>query len=80
MKKMTERKLNSTEEAFLLSTFSEFVKCWRSRKNSRLFVESVKGLYQLLSVTGLYQKCEADSVLSISEKTKEKIIEENPMR
>ena len=40
---MAERQLNSTEEAFLLSTFSEFVKCWRSRKNSRLFVESVNG-------------------------------------
>ena len=40
---MTKRKLISTEEAFLLSTFSEFVKLWRSRKNSRLFVESVNG-------------------------------------
>ena len=77
---MTERKLNFTEEAFLLSIFSEFIKYWRSRKKSRLFVESVNGLYQLLGVTGLYQKCEADSVLSISEKTKEKIIEENPKR
>ena len=40
---MTKRKLNTNEEAFLLSTFSEFVKLWRSRKNSRLFVESVNG-------------------------------------
>ena len=38
---MTKRKLNTNEEVFLLSTFSEFVKLWRSRKNSRLFVESV---------------------------------------
>ena len=35
--------MNFTEEAFLLSTFNEFVKCWRSRKRSRLFVESVNG-------------------------------------
>ena len=40
---MTKRKLNTNEEAFLLSTFSEFVKLWRSRKNSRLFIESVNG-------------------------------------
>ena len=35
--------MNTNVEAFLLSTFSEFVKLWRSRKNSRLFVESVNG-------------------------------------
>ena len=40
---MSRIKLNFTEEAFLLSTFNEFVKCWRSRKRSRLFVESVNG-------------------------------------
>ena len=40
---MIKRKLNTNEEAFLLSTFSEFVKFWRSRRNSRLFVESVNG-------------------------------------
>ena len=35
---------NYTEEAFLLSTFSEFVKCWKSGKRSRLFIESVNGM------------------------------------
>ena len=35
---------NYTEEAFLLSTFSEFVKCWKSNKKSRLFIESVNGM------------------------------------
>ena len=35
---------NHTEEAFLLSTFSEFVKCWKSSKKSRLFIESVNGM------------------------------------
>ena len=35
---------NYTEEAFLLSTFSEFVKCWKSSKKSRLFIESVNGM------------------------------------
>ena len=35
---------NHTEEAFLLSTFSEFVKCWKSNKKSRIFIESVNGM------------------------------------
>ena len=35
---------NYTEEAFLLSTFSEFVKCWKSSKRSCLFIESVNGM------------------------------------
>ena len=35
---------NHTEEAFLLSTFSEFVKCWKSSKMLCLFVESVNGM------------------------------------
>ena len=35
---------NHTEEAFLLSAFSEFVKCWKSSKKSRLFIESVNGM------------------------------------
>ena len=34
---------NFTEEAFLLSTFYEFVKCWKSSKRSRVFIESVNG-------------------------------------
>ena len=41
---MYRRKTNNTEEAFLLSTFSEFVKCWKSGKRSRLFIESVNGM------------------------------------
>ena len=36
-------KTNQTEEAFLLSTFFEFIKCWKSSKRSRLFVDSVNG-------------------------------------
>ena len=32
-----------TEEAFLLSTFAEFNKCWRSGKKSRLIIETVNG-------------------------------------
>ena len=35
--------INLTEEAFLLSTVHEFVKCWKSRSRSRLFIESVNG-------------------------------------
>ena len=30
---------NYTEEEFLLPTFSEFVKCWKSNKKSHLFIE-----------------------------------------
>ena len=30
-------------KAFLLSTFFEFIKCWKSSKRSRLFVDSVNG-------------------------------------
>ena len=42
---MRRRKnFNHTEEAFLLSTFSEFVKCWKSSKKSRLIIESVNGM------------------------------------
>ena len=41
---MNPRKTNYTEEAFLLSTFSEFVKCWKASKKSRLFIESVNGM------------------------------------
>ena len=41
---MYRTKTNYTEEAFLLSTFSEFVKCWKSSKKSRLFIESVNGM------------------------------------
>ena len=41
---MYRTKTNNTEEAFLLSTFSEFVKCWKSSKKSRLFIESVNGM------------------------------------
>ena len=41
---MYRTKTNYTEEAFLLSTFSEFVKCWKYSKKSRLFVESVNGM------------------------------------
>ena len=40
---MQTRKTNFTEEVFLLSTFREFVKCWKSSKRSRLFVDSVNG-------------------------------------
>ena len=29
------------EEAFLLSTFCELMKCWKSSKKPRLFIESV---------------------------------------
>ena len=35
---------NHTEEAFLLSAFSEFVKCWKSSKKLCLFIESVNGM------------------------------------
>ena len=38
------KNFNNTEEAFLLSTFSEFVKCWKSSKKSRLIIESVNGM------------------------------------
>ena len=41
---MNRRKTIITEEVFLLSTFSEFVKCWKSSKRSRLFVDSVNGM------------------------------------
>ena len=41
---MYRSKTNYTEEAFLLSTFSEFVKCWKSSKKSRLFIETVNGM------------------------------------
>ena len=41
---MYRTKTNFTEEAFLLSTFSEFVKCWKSSKKSRLFIETVNGM------------------------------------
>ena len=40
---MQRTKTNFTEEVFLLSTFSEFVKCWKSSKRSRLFIDSVNG-------------------------------------
>ena len=40
---MQRTKTNFTEEVFLLSTFSEFVKCWKSSKKSRLFIDSVNG-------------------------------------
>ena len=40
---MTRTKTIQTEEVFLLSTFSEFVKCWKSSKRSRLFFDSVNG-------------------------------------
>ena len=36
--------IHSTEEAFLLASFREFVKCWKSSKMLRLFVESVNGM------------------------------------
>ena len=36
-------KFRFTEEAFLLSTFAEFNKCWRSGKKSRLIIETVNG-------------------------------------
>lgn len=37
----TQRHLS--EEAFLIATFSEFVKCWGSGKRARIFVESMNG-------------------------------------
>ena len=37
---MQRTKTNFTEEAFLLSTFREFTKCWKSSKRSRLSIES----------------------------------------
>ena len=37
---MQRTKTNFTEEAFLLSTFHEFMKCWKSSKRSRLSIES----------------------------------------
>ena len=40
----TKTNFKATEEAFLLSTFSEFMKCWKSSKKSRLFIESVNGM------------------------------------
>ena len=36
-------KLRHSEEAFLLASVSEFVKCWSSGKKSRLIIESVNG-------------------------------------
>ena len=42
-KKMQRTKSNFTEEAFLLSTFCEFIKCWKSSKRSLLFIDSVSG-------------------------------------
>ena len=44
MQRTKTNNFNYTEEAFLLSTFSEFVKCWKSSKKSRLFIESVNGM------------------------------------
>ena len=44
MQNTKTKNFNCTEEAFLLSTFSEFVKCWKSNKKSRLFIESVNGM------------------------------------
>ena len=40
---MKRTKTIQTEEFFLLSTFSEFVKCWKASKRSRLFIDSVNG-------------------------------------
>ena len=40
---MQRTKTNFTEEAFLLSTFYEFIKCWKSSKRPRLFIDSVNG-------------------------------------
>ena len=40
---MQRTKSNFTEEAFLFSTFYEFIKCWKSSKRSRLFIDSVNG-------------------------------------
>ena len=40
---MQRTKTYFTEEVFLLSTFSEFVKCWKSSKKSRLLIDSVNG-------------------------------------
>ena len=40
---MNRRKTIYTEEVFLLSTFSEFIKCWKSSRRSRLFIDSVNG-------------------------------------
>lgn len=40
---MNRRKTIYTEEVFLLSTFSEFLKCWKSSRRSRLFIDSVNG-------------------------------------
>ena len=33
----------NNEEAFLFSTFKEFLKCWKSGTNARVFIESVEG-------------------------------------
>ena len=40
---MQRTKTFITEEVFLFLTFSEFVKCWRSSKRSRLVIDSVNG-------------------------------------
>lgn len=40
---MQQNKRHLTQEAFLLSTFVEFNKCWISGKRSRLFIETVNG-------------------------------------
>ena len=40
---MQRTKTSLTEEVFLFLTFSEFIKCWKSSKRSRLFVDSVNG-------------------------------------
>ena len=40
---MQRTKTFLTEEVFLLSTFSEFVKCWKSSKRSRLVIDTVNG-------------------------------------
>ena len=38
---MQRTKSNFTDKAFLLSTFCEFIKYWKSSKRSRLFIDSV---------------------------------------
>ena len=40
---MQRSKTFLTEEVFLLLTFSEFVKCWKSSKRSRLVIDTVNG-------------------------------------
>ena len=40
---MQRTKTNITEEVFLLSTFSEFAKCWKSGKRARMFMDTVNG-------------------------------------